>query len=301
MKQGCAYILLIFFFCYSHIQAQELNTRVQVLAPTVPNINKRNVEVLQNTIREFLNNNKWSSETYTPVERIECNFVITLTAWDGNSTYKAEAQIQSSRPVYNTAYNSTLLNISDKDFDFNYSEGQSLDFSDQNFISNLSSLLSFYAYTIIGLDKDSFSKLGGTNYYNKAQNILNVAQVSGNKGWKAFDGLRNRYWLNENLQNKSFEDLRQFIYDYHLNGLDRMQEDPGKGAKKIISLLSNLKQLDKQKIGSIFPNMYLATKADELVNVISLTNPQDKIKAYNLLSEIDPANLNKYEALKASR
>lgn len=301
MIQRCSYVLLILFFCYSYASAQELNTRVQVLAPTVPNINKRNVDVLQNTIREFLNNNKWTNETYTPVERIECNFVITITAWDGNSTYKAEAQIQSSRPVYNTVYNSTLLNISDKDFDFNYSEGQAVDFSDQNFISNLSSLLSFYAYTIIGLDKDSFNKLGGTNYYNKAQNILNVAQVSGNKGWKAFDGLRNRYWLNENLQNKGFEELRQFIYDYHLNGLDILQDNPEKGAKKIIDLLSDLKRLDKQKIGSIFPNMYLASKADELVNILSLTDPLERIKAYNLLAEIDPANLNKYEALKPAR
>lgn len=301
MKQRCSYIFLILIFCCSFVNAQELNTRVQVMAPTVPNINKRNVEVLQNAIRDFLNNNKWSSETYTASERIECNFVITITAWDGNSAYKAEAQIQSSRPVYNTAYNSTLLNISDKDFDFNYSEGQSLDFSDQNFISNLSSLLSFYAYTIVGLDKDSYSKLGGTNYYNKAQNILNVAQIAGNKGWQAFEGLKNRYWLNENLQSKSFESLRQFIYAYHLNGLDRLQDDPAKGAKKIISLLSDLKQLDKQKVGSIFPNMYLSAKADELVNIISLTDPQEKIKAYNLLSEIDPANLNKYEALKTSR
>lgn len=301
MKLRCSYIFLILVFCYTCSAAQELNTRVQVMAPTVPNINKRNLEVLQNTIREFLNNNKWSNEAYTPAERIECNFVITITAWDGNSAYKAEAQIQSSRPVYNTAYNSTLLNISDKDFDFNYSEGQSLDFSDQNFISNLSSLLGFYAYTIIGLDKDSFSKLGGTIFYNKAQNILNVAQVSGNKGWKAFDGLRNRYWLNENLQNKSFEELRQFIYAYHLNGLDRMQEDPAKGAKNIISMLSELKQMDKQKLGSIFPNMYLATKADEIVNILSGRDPQDKIKAYNLLSEIDPANINKYEVLRTAR
>lgn len=301
MKQRFSYIFLILFFCYNYVAAQELNARVQVSAPAVPNINKRNVEVLQNAIRDFLNNNKWSNETYTAPERIECNFVITITAWDGNSAFKAEAQIQSSRPVYNTAYNSTLLNISDKDFDFNYSEGQSLDFSDQNFISNLSSLLSYYAYTIIGLDKDSYSKLGGTNYYNKAQNTLNVAQVSGNKGWQAFDGLKNRYWLNENLQNKGFADLRAFIYNYHINGLDRMQEDPSRGARKVISLLSDLKRLDKQKVGSIFPNMYLATKADELVNVISLTDPQEKIKAYNLLAEIDPANLNKYEALKASR
>ncbi|MNL27315.1 hypothetical protein D3C87_1488980 [compost metagenome] len=151
------------------------------------------------------------------------------------------------------------------------------------------------------MDKDSYSKLGGTPYYNKAQNVLNIAQVAGNKGWQAFDGLKNRYWLIENLQNKGFESLRQFIYAYHLNGLDRLQEDPARGARKIINLLSDLKQLDKQKVGSIFPNMYLATKADELVNIISLTDQQEKIKAYNLLSEIDPANLNKYEALKTSR
>lgn len=301
MKTRCSFIFLLIFFCSATLYAQELNTRVQIMAPTVPNINKRNLEVLQSTIREFLNNNKWSSETYTPTERIECNFVITITAWDGSSGYKAEAQIQSSRPVYNTAYNSTLLNISDNDFDFNYNEGQSLDFSDQNFVSNISSLLGFYAYTIIGLDKDSFSKLGGTYFYNKAQNILNVAQVSGNKGWKAFDGLRNRYWLNENLQNKGFEELRQFIYDYHYNGLDRMQEDPSRGAKKIVTLLSGLKQMDKQKLGSIFPNMYLATKADELVNMLSVLNPQDKINAYNLLAEVDPANINKYESLRAAR
>ena len=301
MKKRYSLIFLILFFCNTYSIAQELNARVQILAPTVPNINKRNLEILQNIIREFLNNNKWSNETYTPIERIECNFVITITAWDGGSGYKAEAQIQSSRPVYNTAYNSTLLNISDKDYDFNYNEGQSLDFSDQNFISNLSSLLSFYAYTIIGLDKDSFNKLGGTYFYNKAQNILNVAQVSGNKGWKAFDGLKNRYWLNENLQNKGFEELRQFIYDYHLNGLDLMQEDPIAGAKRIITLLSALKKMDKQKVGSIFPDMYLATKADELVNILSATNPQDRIQAYNLLSEIDPANINKYEALKTTR
>ncbi|TCC92482.1 type IX secretion system protein PorD [Pedobacter hiemivivus] len=301
MKKRYSLIFLILLFCNTYSIAQELNARVQILAPTVPNINKRNLEILQNIIREFLNNNKWTNETYTPIERIECNFVITITAWDGGAGYKAEAQIQSSRPVYNTAYNSTLLNISDKDYDFNYNEGQSLDFSDQNFISNLSSLLSFYAYTIIGLDKDSFNKLGGTYFYNKAQNILNVAQVSGNKGWKAFDGLKNRYWLNENLQNKGFEELRQFIYDYHLNGLDLMQEDPIAGAKRIITLLVGLKKMDKQKLGSIFPNMYLATKADELVNILSATNPQDKIQAYNLLSEIDPANINKYEALKTTR
>ncbi|TKC02849.1 type IX secretion system protein PorD [Pedobacter frigoris] len=294
------FILISFAFYQTAATAQELNSRVQIQAPTVANIDKRNIEVLQTAVRDFLNNNKWTNETYTPQERIECNFVITITDWDGNSAYKAEAQLQSSRPVYGSAYNSTLLNLSDKDFDFNYTEGQSLDFSDQNFISNLSSLLGFYAYTIIGLDKDSFSSLGGTPYFKKALTVVNNAQTSANKGWKAFDGLRNRYWLNENLLNKGFEELRAFIYDYHFNGLDRLQDNAPRGVKKMITLLSGLKQMDKQKVGSIFPNFYFASKADEVVNIFSIPtgDVSDSIKAYNLLAEIDPANLNKYEALK---
>jgi hypothetical protein len=227
--------------------------------------------------------------------------VITVTDWDGSAGFKAEAQIQSSRPVYGTSYNSTLLNLSDKDFDFVYNTGQPVDFSDQNFISNLSSLLSFYAYTIVGLDKDSFSKLGGSGFYLKAQTILNLAQTGGNKGWKAIDGLRNRYWLNENLLNKSFSDLRVFIFDYHYQALDQMQNNKTKGLKNLLALLPSLQQMDKQKLGSIFPNVYFATKADELVNIFAAADPQDRIKAYNLLAEVDPANLNKYEVLKSAQ
>lgn len=280
---------------------QEINARVQVTAPQVPNINKNSVELIQKTVRDFLNNNKWSSENYLTQERIECNVVITITAWDGSSGYKAEAQIQSSRPVFGTAYNSTLLNYSDKDFDFSYTEGQPIDFSDQNYLTNLSSLLSYYAYTIIGLDKDSFSRLGGTPYFLKAQTILNLAQASGNSGWKAYDGLRNRYWMNENLLNKSFQDLRVFIYNYHINVLDRMQESPSKAAKALLNYLPDLQQMDKQKLGSIFPNIYFATKAEETANLVAMGNAQDKILAYNLLSDIDPANINKYELLKKTQ
>jgi hypothetical protein len=291
-------IIFLLLFCCRIGYGQELNARVQILAPTVPNISKKSIEILQKTIRDFLNNNKWSLETYLPQERIECNFVITLTAWDGGSSYNAEAQIQSSRPVYGTAYNSTLLNISDKDFNFNYNEGQPVDFSDQNFLSNLGSLLTYYAYTIVGLDKDSFAKMAGTPFYLKAQNTLNLAQTSGNAGWKAIDGLRNRYWLNENVLNRTFSELRLFIYNYHSLGLDELQESAVKGTKNILSFLPDLKTMDKQKLGSIFPNVYFAAKAEEVVNVMSTANVQDKIKAYNLLIDIDPANISKYELLK---
>lgn len=291
-------VLLLLFLTSFTAFAQELNTRVQILAPTVNNANRRNLDVLQNTIRDFMNNNKWTDETYLPQEKIDCNLVINVTTWDGNSGYTAEAQIQSNRPVYGSSYSTTLLNMSDKDFSFSFNEGQALDFSDQNFITNLSSLLGFYAYTIIGLDKDSFGKLGGTPYYQKALNLINLAQTAGGKGWRPVDGLRNRYWLNENLLNNSFKGLRTFIYEYHLNGLDKLQANANGGTKSIMSSLSDLKQFDKQKLGSIFPNVYFAAKADEITNVLSLADPQDKIKAYNLLVEIDAPNTQKYEGLR---
>ncbi len=166
------FLVLVSFSGFS----QDLNARVQILSPQIQNTNKRTLEVLELAITEFLNNRKWSDAQLQAAERIDCNLVITVKEWDGSSSFKTEAQILSSRPIFGSAYNSTILTINDKNFDFNYSEGQALDFSDQNYINNLSSLLAFYAYTIVGLDADTFSKLGGTNYFNKAQTVLNNAQ-----------------------------------------------------------------------------------------------------------------------------
>jgi hypothetical protein len=292
-----SFVLLLLALSSFITNAQELSMRVQVLAPTVNNSNKRSLDVLQNAIRDFVNNTKWTTESYLPQERIDCNMVINITAWDGNSNYIAEAQIQSSRPVFGSSYATTLLNFSDKDFSFSYNEGQALDFSDQNFITNLSTLVAYYAYTIIGLDKDSFNKLGGTAYHQKAQNLVNLAQAAGGKGWRAADGLRNRYWLNENLLSNTFKPLRTFIYNYHLNGLDKLQANLSTGTKGVVSSLNDLKQFDKQKTGSIFPNVYFSAKADEVANVLTLAEQQDKMKAYNLLVEIDPANSSKYEKI----
>ena len=294
MKRIVWILLLISF---GKLQAQELNARVTLLAPQVSNISKPTLDALQRTIRDFLNNNKFSTENYKPTERIDCSFVITINSWDGGSGYTAEAQIQSSRPVFNSSYNSTLLNMSDKNFDFAYNDGSTIDFSDQNYISNISALLSYYAYTIIGMDKDSFARMGGTTYYKKAQNIINLAQASGNAGWKAADGSRNRFWFNENVLNPVFSELRAFIYSYHLNGLDQLT-DNDKGLKQIVDALPALQQMDKQKLGSIFPNVYFASKAEEVTNVLSKLNTQERLKAYNMLAEIDPANIGKYEGLK---
>lgn len=289
--------ILVLLTGFGKLQAQELNARVTVLAPQVSNISRPTLDALQKTIRDFLNNNKFSNEAYKAQERIECSLIITINSWDGGSGYTAEAQIQSSRPVFNSSYNSTLLNMSDKNFDFSYLDGSTIDFSDQNYISNISALLTYYAYTIIGLDKDSFSKMGGTPFYKKAQNIINLAQASGNTGWKAADGLRNRFWFNENVLNPIFSELRSFIYSYHLSGLDQLT-DNDKGLTQIVAALPALQQMDKQKLGSIFPNVYFASKAEEVTNVLAKLNVQERLKAYNMLAEIDPANIGKYEGLK---
>ena len=291
-------VLLLLCMLAIKIQAQELNARVQLLAPTVSNLNPANLQQLQDLVRNFLNNNKWSADTYLPQERIDCNFVITIKAWDGNSAYQAEAQIQSSRPVFGSSYNSTLLNLTDRDFNFTFTEGQPLDFSDQTFLNNLSSMLTYYAYTIIGLDKDSFSLLGGTPLFIKAQQTMNIAQTSGNAGWKAADGLRNRFWLNENLLNNNYGPLREFIYSYHLNGLDRLIQDQSAGTINLYKSLTGLSSLDKQRLGAFFPNMFLSGKAEEFVNIFSGFNASQRRNAFDLLVNIDPANAGKYEALK---
>jgi hypothetical protein len=296
--------LLLFFILLvisPAIFAQDLNARVQILAPQISNSNKRILDILQTSIKDFLNGRRWTADALQPQERIDCNFVITITDWDGSSNFKAEAQIQSNRPVFNSSYNSTLLNISDIEFGFTYSEGQALDFSDQNYISNLSSLLAFYAYIITGMDYDSFSKFGGTPYFQKAQTVLNNAQNAPNTGWKAFENLRNRFWLVENLTNKSYNPIRESLYTYHRDGLDVMAENKSKGLKAVLSVIPQLQKIDKQKQGSILNQIFFTAKSDEIVNILSSAASQDRIEAFNILSAIDPANSLKYETLKKNR
>ncbi len=298
MKILIAFTLL---FISSYSFSQDLNARVQILSPQIQSTNKRPLEVLETAIREFLNNRKWSETQLQNSERIDCNLVITIKEWDGSSNFKAEAQILSSRPIFGSSYNSSVLSLNDKNFDFNYTEGQSLDYSDQNYINNLSSLLAFYAYTIVGLDGDTFSKLGGTPYYTKAQTVLNNAQNAAYNGGKAFESLRNRYWLIENLNNKSYLPLREILYSYHREGLDIMSDNQNKGRKNIAEALPALRTLDKQKQGAMLNQVFFSAKADEIISIFEKSDPIERTKIYNILADADPANITKYEALKKGK
>jgi hypothetical protein len=278
--------------------AQDLNARVQVVAPKIQSTNKRVFQALETAMKDFLNGRKWSADNILPQERIDCNFILNITTWDGSSNFSGELQVQSSRPVFNSTYTSTLLNTLDKDIDISYTEGQTVDFTDQSYISNLSSIMAFYAYIIVGMDYDTFSRFGGTAYFASAQSVVNNAQNGGGKGWKAFDSNTNRYWLCENLNNKLYQPLRNFMYEYHRNGLDVMADNAGRGRKAITELLPILSQIDRQRLGAMFPLVFFTSKSDEFVSVFGKADSQARLQAMNTLSQADPANGLKYQALQ---
>lgn len=296
MRKISLYIILL---CLGYsASAQDLNAQVKVISGKIQTSNRHIFQSLETGMKDFLNGRKWCADQVLPAERFDCNFVLTLTSWDGNSSFSGELQVQSSRPVYNSAYASPLLNVNDKDFDFTYSEGQTLDYSDQTFTSNLASVMAFYAYVIIGMDYDSFSQLGGTPYFQLAQAVVLNAQSNGSyKGWKAFDGNTNRYWLSENLNNKAYNNLRSFMYTYHRMGLDEMADNVSKGRKAIDDILPDLSKVDRTRLGAFFPLVFFTAKSDELVSIYSKADPREKTDAVNILTQADPSNGSKYQAI----
>jgi hypothetical protein len=296
MKQLGIYIALL--LCTLAARAQDLNARITVLTPKIQTTNKRIFQSLETAMKDFLNGHKWLAESVQPQERLDCNFVLNITQWDNGSKFTGELQVQSSRPVFGSNYNSTLLSVNDKDFEFTYTEGQTIDYTDQSFQSNLGSVMAFYAYVIAGMDNDSFARLSGTNYYAQAQTVVTNAQSSSYKGWKAFDGNTNRYWLVENLNNKVYEPLRVFLYDYHRNGLDVMADNASRGRKAISAMLPTLAQINRQRLGAMLPLVFFNAKADELISIYAHTDAQPRIDALNIFNQADPANGIKYQELQ---
>lgn len=291
-------MLTLHFVAIQPVNAQELHARVEILAPQVPNANKRVLDVLQRVVTDFLNKRSWTGKQVLSQERIDCNVVITINSWDGSSEYTAQAQILSVRPVFDTTYDSPILNMVDKDFDFSYVEGQIVDFSDQQYMSNLTSLLAYYAYLILGMDADTFSLEGGANYFSSAQNVLNNAQNGGFKGWRSMDGNENRYWLLNNLQDRRYQAIRHFQYEFYRNGMDLMVSQPQVAQTNIKSLLPTLKNIERFGQGAVLDQIFFTSKSNELVGIFGGMNHQDRMQAYQLLMEVDPSNGNKYEALR---
>lgn len=279
--------------------SQDLNCRVEILSPQIQAPEKVRVfNTLQRTITSFLNNRKWTQDQIQPAERIDCSMILNITNWDGSSNYTCTATIQSSRPVYGASYSTTILNMSDRQWNFTYTEGQPLDYSENANNLELTNLLAYNAYLILGMDYDTFSLQGGSPYFLKAQSIVNQSQGSTSKGWRAFDDLRNRYWLIDNLLSPELGPFREAIYTYHRKGLDQMSANPEKWRAEITAILPDIKNAQNAKPNSMLSQLFFLAKGDELLRIFAQsTDLQEKNNAVSALSDIDPSNASKYQQI----
>lgn len=296
-------LLITFAFCLFAfaVSSQELNCNVQVIVQIQKDspmqessADKKIMQTLQQAIFEFMNNRKWTNEVFQQNERIESSIVITVLKKFAADEFQGTIQVQARRPVFKSSYNSLILNILDKNLSFKYIEYQPLEFSDNTFLTNLTSILSYYAYVIIGTDYDSFSMEGGSPYFQKAQNIVSNAQTSNEKGWKSFEDNQNRYWIVENILNLTFKPLRECMYKYHRLGYDVMAEDLNTGRAAVLQSLQLLKKVHEIKPSSYSMQLFFLAKSDEIVNLFSRAEPAEKTAVMELVNNIDPANNTKY-------
>jgi hypothetical protein len=291
-------ILYIILVIPALVHGQEFICQVQVNAPQVEGSEKKIFQTMQQAMYEFVNNRKWTNYVYRPEERIECSIMVTISERLSSDQFKGKLNIVLKRPVYKSSYSTTLLNYMDKDFDFKYVEYESLDFNEDTYTSNLTSVLAYYIYVFLGLDADSFSKMGGTPYYEKARAIVNAAQNAPERGWKAFESLKNRYWLVENMLNSAYSPLREGIYEYHRLGLDIMTENIDLGRSSINDCLENFQRANREKPGLFVLQLMMDAKRDELINIYAQASPMDKTKAINILKELDPTNSSRYQQIQ---
>lgn len=297
------YLFVILIFLPEIIDSQELNCNVQISAQKIQGSNRQVFITMQKDVYEFMNNTVWTNHVYSYAERIDCNILINLTDQLSADEFRGTIQVQVSRPVYNTTYNSTMLNFIDNSFQFRYVEFQPLEFDPNVHRSNLVSVLAYYAYVILGFDYDSFAPEGGTEFFQLAEKIVTNAQNAPEPGWKPYDGSRNRnrYWLIKNILNKEYEGVRQFVYGYNINGLDRMESRIGEARTGIVESLRLIQDVYRQKPDPFmyFLQLVVDAKSDELVNIFSEAFPEEKSRVVQIMTEIDPANKTKYAKITA--
>jgi len=299
------YYLIAFLILFPGIiKAQELNCNIQISAQRIQGSNRQVFESMQRDLYQFMNNTVWTNHVFNYAERIDCNILINLSDQLSADEFKGTIQIQLSRPVFNTTYKTTILNFIDNSFQFRYVEFQPLEFDPSTYRSSLVSVLAYYTYMILGFDYDTFAPLGGTEFFQMAEKIVTSAQNAPEPGWKPYDGSRNRnrYWLVKNVLDKEYEGVRQFLYDYNMNGLDKMESKIAEARTSMVESLKFIQDVYRKKPD---PFMYLVqvimdAKSDELINIFSGAFPEEKSRVVQILTEIDPANKAKYETINSA-
>lgn len=292
------FILIFALICCSFgAIGQEFRCNVSVSSSRIEGTYKQVFESMRTDIYEFMNNRKWSDNVFTTDERIECTIFIQITEQVSSDEFKGTIQVQMNRPIFNASYTSPLLNIKDNDLQFRYVEFQPMEFDETSNSNPLTNILAYYANVILGFDYDTYSPLGGSAYFQKARDIVNRSQNAREKGWRAFEGNFNRFWLIENLTNKAYGPFRELLYRYHRLGLDVMAEKPDIGRSEIADALKNMQRVYRSKPDTYINRIFFDAKSDELVNIFSKGSTDEKGRVMVILTECDPSNTGKYEKI----
>ena len=291
------FLLFSILFMGFTASAQEFEVDVTINTPMLQTTDPRVFETLETAIQEFMNNRKWTQNEFEQEERIKLSLIITISSELAANTFEAELALQSTRPVFGSTYETPMVKHQDKEVTFSYTEFQPLEFSETSYIDQLSSILAFYAYIVIGMDYDSFSPFGGEPYYQLAQDVINripPAVASNLKGWRSVDGNRNRYWLAENLLSPRVRPYRQSIYDYHRQGLDVMHQNAAVARAVMTQAITTLQDVNRSYPNSMILQVFANTKSDEIIEIYSGAPSQEKSEVVTVMGKIDPPRASTY-------
>lgn len=303
MKIKSIYIIGLFSCICSVVTAQEIAAKVTVNATRVGNtVNKNVFTTLQNALNTFLNNRKWTGDNFAANEKIECNFLLNLQAGAEANVYTASLTIQAARPIFQSTYLSPIVNYQDEDITFKYVEYQQLEFNENRvggndaLVANLPAVFAYYVYMVLGFDYNSFEQRGGNIYFQKAQNIVNNAPDGrGISGWKAFDGIRNRYWLAENMLNSRYAIINDVYYNYYRSAFDKMYQDENAARAEMMNVINLMDNFNTENPNTMINQFFFQGKANELIKIFSKSPQQDKLRAAEILQKLDITNANRYK------
>lgn len=290
------------FFCLClQLPAQELNCNIDINYSQIQgSSNKQIFDQMKNVVFQFMNGTKWTNEIFTQQEKIECSFLIIIKEVTGPDEYSGTIQVTSRRPVYKSSYYSQVLNVEDENFNFKFQQFTQLEFNINTFQNNLTAMLQYYAYIVLASDYDTFSPLGGSVYWQRAQTIVQTAVSSSETGWKnagTTTSQKNRYWLVENTLQPVFKGIRDCMYNYHRNGLDKMYDNADEGRAAILASLDDLVEVYKARPASYNMQVFFNAKRDEIINIFKGATPEEKTKVLEKLMTIDPAGTTKYQKI----
>jgi hypothetical protein len=292
------FLYILIFVFIAQVKAQELNCLVIVNADQIQNTNSQIYTTLQNEITEYINNTKWTNNSYKPHEKISCAITLNILEQPSSNEFRGNIQIQASRPVFNSTYQTPIFNYKDDNLSFTYNEFQPLIYNTNSFESNLVSMLTFYAYTILGIDADTFSFKGGEQFHQLAENVVNLAQQGGFSGWNRIDGSNTRYQLNENILSPVYEDYRKVLYEYHIKGLDLMSDNKKEAKNNVANAIMTLQNIYNRRANAYLLRVFMDTKSDEIVDVFSDGPRINSTNLKEILLKIYPTFSTKWEKIK---